>query len=163
MILTSTDGQSWTDRASLITNDLYGIAFGSSEFVGVGFSGAIVSSLDGITWTSRPSGTSHFLSGIAYANGTFVTVGEAGTILEAAPLTAPTPPTLGPILLLPKGAAQITLTGTAGQRYRLEASTNLESWAPITDIVLKATSGEFIDPSATNFSRRFYRAVVGVQ
>ncbi len=160
MILTSTDGQSWTDRASLITNDLYGIAFGSSEFVGVGFSGAIVSSLDGINWTSHPSGTSHFLSGIAYANGSFVTVGEAGTILESAPLTAPTPPKLGPILLLAKGAARITLTGATGPRYRIEASTNLDSWFPITDIVLKATTGDFIDPSATNSTRRFYRAVV---
>ena len=127
----------------------------------MGNSGTILSSGDGVNWTNRVSGTSHFLSGINYSSNSFVAVGEAGTILESSSLNL-TPPTLGAIVLLSNGVAQITLTGTAGQRYRIDASSGLNTWTLITNVVLAAASGQFSDTAATNFSRRFYRAVISV-
>ncbi len=63
--------------------------------------------------------------------------------------------------MLANGAVQLMFSGTAGQDYLIEASTNLASWQPIS--VLTASNGPlpFIDPEATNFTWRFYRAHQG--
>ncbi len=50
-ILTSSDGISFTPRASPTTDDLYAVAFGSGVFAAVGVNGAIVTSTDGLTWS----------------------------------------------------------------------------------------------------------------
>lgn len=42
---------------------------------------------------------------------------------------------------------------------RIDASTNLVNWEPVVSFSSLSGSVEFIDPSATNFTRRFYRAV----
>ena len=69
-------------------------------------------------------------------------------------------PALGPIALLSSGAVQVMLTGLAGRTYPIQASTNLTDWLTITTLTLTNTSGQFVDPAATNFPQRFYRAVV---
>ena len=53
----------------------------------------------------------------------------------------------------------LSLTGPSGYNYRVESSTNLVDWT--TTAVLVNTNGivSFSDPSSTNTSRRFYRAV----
>jgi hypothetical protein len=119
-----------------------------------------VTSPDGVTWISRNSGTGNVLQGIAFADGTFVAVGEAGTILQSG-LLVPQPPRLGPVVLLPNGVVQLTLTGLGGQVYAIEASPDLERWLTITNVALSDSSGQFVDPAATNFPRRFYRAAGG--
>jgi len=72
----------WHFRNSLTQND-YGITYGSNTFVAVGYGGTILTSPDGITWTSQTSGTTNNLLGIAYGNNTFVAVGNSGTILTS--------------------------------------------------------------------------------
>jgi hypothetical protein len=67
---------------------------------------------------------------------------------------------LGPVLLLSGGAVHVGVTGLAGQTYPIQASTNLVNWYFLTNITLTNMSGQFIDLSATNYNRRFYRAVV---
>jgi hypothetical protein len=67
---------------------------------------------------------------------------------------------LGPVLLLSGGAVQVGVTGLAGQTYPIQASTNLVNWDSLTNITLTNLSGQFIDLSATNYNRRFYRALV---
>ena len=76
IILTSSDGISWTKRTSVTTNNLYGVTYGNSTFVTVGNNGTILVSSNGTTWTSRNSGTINNLSGVTYVNSTFVTVGD---------------------------------------------------------------------------------------
>ena len=62
------------------------------------------------------------------------------------------------IRALPNNPFQARLKGTIEQSYIIEASTNLIDWSAI--FTNKATDGFFnvLDPSATKFGRRFYRA-----
>jgi hypothetical protein len=67
---------------------------------------------------------------------------------------------VGPVMLLSAGALQVGVTGLAGQTYPIQVSTNLVNWDFLTNVTLTNLSGQFIDTSATNYNRRFYRAVV---
>lgn len=51
------------------------------------------------------------------------------------------------------------LTGTSGESYILQASTNLQDWISLQTNT--ATRYDFTDPAAATYSRRFYRAVLG--
>ena len=66
-ILTSPDGNSWTERTSGTSKYLRGVTYGNELFVTVGFFGTILTSPDGITWTERTSGTSKYLRGVTYS------------------------------------------------------------------------------------------------
>ena len=62
------------------------------------------------------------------------------------------------VAVLTNGQVQLLFSGVPGQDYIVQASTNLTDWVPIA--VLTASNGPlpFIDPAATNFPARFYRA-----
>ena len=62
------------------------------------------------------------------------------------------------VAMLPNGQAQLLFSGVPGQDYVIQASTNLADWIPIS--VLTASNGPlpFVDPAATDFTCRFYRA-----
>ena len=65
----------------------------------------------------------------------------------------------GPISLQ-NGAAQLQLTGTAGQSFALQASVNLLDWISLnTNTIPIGGVLKFNDPAAQNFKARFYRAV----
>jgi hypothetical protein len=59
----------------------------------------------------------------------------------------------------PDGSAQFTLKGNAGWTYTVEASTNLLDWAPLGTLIATNAAAPFADAAATNYNRRFYRAV----
>jgi hypothetical protein len=67
--------------------------------------------------------------------------------------------TVGPILLLSGGSAQMTLTGLAGRNYLIQASTDLTNWVSVANVVLTNSNVQVSDPAAPSFSKRFYRAV----
>jgi len=89
-ILTSPDGNTWSQRASGVDLWLVGVGYGNNLYVAVGDRGTILTSPDGVTWTQRTSGTTQRLNGVAYVpitNGSlfssvtrFVAVGEGGTV-----------------------------------------------------------------------------------
>ena len=58
------------------------------------------------------------------------------------------------------GAYGFNLSGTGGQTVVIQASTNLLNWVPLVTNVLDNNPLHFSDPASTNFSRRFYRALV---
>ena len=58
--------------------------------------------------------------------------------------------------MLSAGQFAFTVSGTAGCNYVVQVSTNLSNWSPMATNVPPFT---FVDPNASNFSRRFYRAV----
>jgi hypothetical protein len=66
---------------------------------------------------------------------------------------------LGPVLRLPGGTFQITVSGEAGRTYRIETSTNLLDWLPFMDFFTTNGTINLIDP-ATNLDQRFYRGVL---
>ncbi len=51
------------------------------------------------------------------------------------------------------------LTGAPGNSYRVDASTNLQNWDPMTNALATNGSVQITDPAATNYERRYYRAV----
>jgi hypothetical protein len=53
---------------------------------------------------------------------------------------------------------RLLLEGVSNQNYVVEASTDFITWSATRTNRLTATDVEFLDASATNLSRRFYRA-----
>src|SRR5262249_54796726 len=58
------------------------------------------------------------------------------------------------------GAFRFLVVSGAGQPLRIDASTNLQQWVPITTFTNTTGNFDVIDPASTGFSRRFYRGVV---
>lgn len=69
------------------------------------------------------------------------------------------PPRFLSIAPVPSGAL-LTLTGAAGDRYEIQSSSNLVSWAPLLNVTNGTGTVQFIDPSATSLNHRFYRALL---
>jgi|ERR1035438_342876 hypothetical protein len=64
--------------------NLYGVAFGNSQWVSVGASGTVVTSpFTFAGWTAQKSNVTADLRSIAYANGVWMAVGDAGTIVKS--------------------------------------------------------------------------------
>lgn len=66
-------------------------------------------------------------------------------------------------LLSLQSYAGITLTGTVGQTYRIEASTapdNPTSWQTLTDLVLPRSPYLWVDEESKGLPKRLYRAVL---
>ncbi len=57
------------------------------------------------------------------------------------------------------GSMQLLLRGDAGAHYRIDVSSNLQTWASWTNVTGAGSAVSTIDSSATNRVRRFYRAV----
>jgi hypothetical protein len=70
-------------------------------------------------------------------------------------------PVMSALIRLGGGQMQLQLSGMAGSNYIIHASTNLADWTPIaTNLIPAAGIVTVTDSAATNYSRRFYRAVV---
>jgi hypothetical protein len=69
--------------------------------------------------------------------------------------TKPASPALG-AYRYESGAFSFNLTGTTGSLYVVETSTNLVGWVPV---LTNAAPFNFVDPNASQFSRRFYKAI----
>jgi len=59
----------------------------------------------------------------------------------------------------PGGGFQFNVSGPTGLTYEIVASTNFQNWLSLTSVVPSSTQFQFTDLAATNFLRRFYRAV----
>jgi len=72
------------------------------------------------------------------------------------------PITLGvsPLAMSGTNGFNMMLAGSVNSNYLIEASTDLVNWTPIVYLTSTNSSFYFTDPSATNFNRRFYRAVM---
>jgi len=159
-IAISPDTLTWTPLDIGQTNTLYSVAYGSGLFVAVGglnggLSGLIFSSPDGANWSAHPPGTRGWLADVRYANGRFIAVGSSGTILLSQPVLH-----LEPLAGTALGAWRCKLTAPAGQTVSIQASTDLTDWVDLTNVVMTSETGEFVNPAATDESRRFFRAVL---
>lgn len=73
----------WQRAVSNTTQQLNGVAFGSSKWVSVGNGGTIITSTDASVWTARNSNTAEGLNAVYYENSLWVAVGSNGTILTS--------------------------------------------------------------------------------
>ncbi|MHB8519724.1 MAG: hypothetical protein ACYDH9_03095 [Limisphaerales bacterium] len=166
VVLLSTNGLTWTTTTYYwpAGDDFSEIAYGNGLFLIPALVFApgclcprtwgVAVSLDGIKWGGWGIQQYGQLNGIAFVNHRFIAVGPGGVIWESA-----TAPDWGPVLLLANGSLQATVTGLPGTNCVVEVSTNLTAWAPLTNVTATNGTAQFNDPSATNFTRRFYRAV----
>jgi hypothetical protein len=67
---------------------------------------------------------------------------------------------LGSMHPLSSSGLDLVLFSSPGLEYRIDASADLLTWAGVTTFVSTNATMHFIDSSATNYNRRFYRAVV---
>jgi hypothetical protein len=78
-------------------------------------------------------------------------------------VVAAAPPQIATIMQLVDGNFQLAGTGVPGVEYELHATTNLVPpiiWNVVTNSTADGSGAfQLIDPEATNFPRRFYRAV----
>jgi len=133
IILTSSDGTSWTSRTSGTSNfTVFGVTYGNGLFVTVGEGGTILTSSNGTSWTQRTSGTTQYLMGVTYGNGQFVTVGDEGTILTSSNGTSWTQKTSGTTRYL-YGVTYVNgLFVTVGSRGTILTSSDGTSWTSRT-------------------------------
>ncbi len=61
--------------------------------------------------------------------------------------------------MLPGNNVGLSFNAISNLAFRLEASTNLLEWETLTNYAEPAGPVEYVDPCATNFPQRFYRAV----
>ena len=78
MIFTSPDGEAWTDRSVLTSNEFKSVAFGAGRFVAVGQNNTTYTSADGINWESLDLEFPSWINDVHYSEtkGEFVVVGS---------------------------------------------------------------------------------------
>jgi hypothetical protein len=119
---------------------------------------------------------SYSISGPATLSGNIVTLSSYGTVTVTASQSgnnsyAPAANVAQPLVVLPpdntligfgfqNGSFQMAFYGMVGSNYTFNASSNLLNWQPFTNFILTDSPQYFSDPAATNFNRRFYRAVM---
>ncbi len=67
------------------------------------------------------------------------------------------PPTLTSPTITPGGQFQVTLQGKIGQRFQVEASTNLPVWFPLANLTNLTGTIQYTDPTPATGRGRFYR------
>jgi photosystem II stability/assembly factor-like uncharacterized protein len=82
-VVTSPDGETWTERSTGIINPLLAVWSADEVIIAVGYEGAILTSKDGIKWIERQSGTTSTLYGITSSDEKVIVVGTEGTILSS--------------------------------------------------------------------------------
>jgi uncharacterized repeat protein (TIGR02543 family) len=72
------------------------------------------------------------------------------------------PWSLQSVTVLPDHQTRLTLTGNPGERYAIEASSDLKQWSPTATLTNLTGTVEFLDPE-TSPTQRFYRARLVVE
>jgi hypothetical protein len=62
---------------------------------------------------------------------------------------------------LSDGQFRFNFSGTPGQNYTLQASSDLFNWTPLITLNSSNSSYTFTDPAASGAPRRFYRVWAG--
>src|SRR5262249_7801935 len=140
---------------------------GGNIFTAGGSAANYIVKWDGTGWSGLGSGMNRPVSALAlsgsdlYVGGAFTTAGGKGSAYAAQAIIAPfcfitTNNSIG----LSNGQFYFTLVGPTGSNAVVFASTNLQTWMPLVTNPLPGGSLNFTDTLATNFTRRFYRALL---
>jgi hypothetical protein len=159
-ILTSPDGTNWTQQMASTTEDLNGVAYGGGVFTIVGNGqtgpGVILTSTDGVHWVNRNSASLKNLRAVTWGEGEFMVVVNDTTILQSGPIPKPV---LAVGTFRPGAGMDFRVRDDIIRPYRIQASTNLQTWTDI--FVSGATPPEtnLVDTAGSNLPARFYRMV----
>lgn len=153
----STNGLDWRS----VPTGGYSLVFDGTRFVMGGSTGEIRSSTNGLNWTSHPSGTFQQISDLAVGPNTLVAVGLNGMILESDPFGGvPSTPVLQARLTGTPGEVELLISGSAGQNYELQYSSELPpSWNMLDQILNASELESRVDDSSVD-QMRVYRVRV---
>ena len=104
--------------------------------------------------------TSGLLVGVTYyfAATTHNAAGLESPFSSAVPYLVPTQPQRVLVRAMPAGQFALTVTGTVGHTYNIQATQDFKTWTIIGTVTVDATGSlNFTDTNAPSFSRRFYR------
>lgn len=166
-LVATTNALSWRFRTTGITFDgdnLRGVAYAGGHWVVTGNDGIIITSTNNLLeiptsnpdFTRRASRTLENLHGVRYFKGRFVTIGNRGFILQSG---QPFGPSLTPRGWRPGEGFELALEGEDARVYRVEASTDFQTWTSLTTVTNPSPHALFLDTEASGMPRRFYRAV----
>jgi plastocyanin len=118
-------------------------------------------------WNSGPVPVDHGVYLTVTKLGTFDYVDDWGysgwgtlVVSIITPPAPPLPPVLTDAVVLPDGTFQCTVSNlVAGNRYYVQASTNLQDWTAIYNGVAPGPTDTYFDSAAPGLARRFYRVV----
>jgi hypothetical protein len=129
------------------------VLFGGGQFI-ASLGGRTYTSPDGLSWTYRAAVSNS--TAFAYGKGTFFTSTlQQSDVFSSS--TSPPPSNLALTLF-----AGLLITGTEGETFRIEYTTNLPAgtnWLMLTNFTLPYSPCLWIDTTAPAQSQRFYRAV----
>jgi hypothetical protein len=135
--------------------DLYAITYGNGTFLVTGSGCTLLSSIDGAHWDTHNSGTIEQLFGVGFGKNTFVLTSSGSAILQSGLVG----PLLNAVPGFVNGTFGMSLSASLGGQWELQASTDLVNWTALGTVTITNTPMPLIDSAATNFARRFYRAV----
>jgi hypothetical protein len=119
------------------------------------FNGANIANATNATYTrfnTQYADAGNYSVSASNLAGSVVSSNALLTILPAAPAQ------LQLSALQPDSSLQLTLGGDPGATYYVEASTNLVTWAPFTNVSLVGNSFAFNAGAVTNDLQRYFRA-----
>ena len=158
-VFTSPNAALWNTTNYIHFEHITDMLFQQNVFIATANFGKLMTSPTGTNWTLRAAGLSNKdLNAVAYGNGTFVVVGDTGTILQSGSFgSAPENIALSQAA---KANHQFNFkfTGTIGQNYQVQATTNLVNWTTLTNITCTVSPMNCPLGGQTN-PRRFYRVV----
>ena len=156
-IYTSSDGVTWSQEASSLTQNGIGhVFFGNGLFLLQAPDFSILSSPDGTNWTKSTSGVAVGINDITYGAGTFVAVGPGGVILQSENFRTPQ---LAGKINTTNGFNSSKLEGEIGQVYRIQTTDNLHDWADWISITNTQFPTRVFDTIPSGQGQRFYRLV----
>jgi len=163
--LLSADAINWTQSPA--TNvpppfTLGPLTFAGGYFVALAntLNSNLMVSTNGQDWEVHGFGTNFLANAIAFGNNTFVAVGNGSVIVQSDILTGQSPNQ--PSLAMGQ-VPSLTITGEPGRDYRIEYTDDLpdtNSFQTLATIHLESSQTTWVDTTATNVLKRFYRAAV---
>ena len=113
-----------------------------------------------LTGTATGAVTTGLLVGVTYyfAATTFNAAGTESAYSSAVAYTIPVQPQKVKILAMPARQFALTVTGTVGHTYDIQATQDFKTWTTIGTVTVGGTGTlNFTDTNAASFPRRFYR------
>lgn len=111
-----------------------------------------------VTVSNLVAGTTYYFALVAY-NALGLQSDYTGELTYSVPLADPDPPARLVMRIVPPKQTVLTVIGSPGRTYDIEASTDLTAWETIGVVTLDSTGMAIVtEDNPSSRSRRFYRA-----
>jgi hypothetical protein len=159
-VLTSIDGVTWTARSTPSATWWNDVGWQSGWYCLVGDGGVVALSQDLLNWAESPTATTRNLYTVCAANGQWIVAGNGAAILRARATAFDAPVQ---ILNYPKTPEEslFLFGGQMDQTFRLERSTDLQTWQDASDLEITDPEGVLLllDSMTNAPDAQFFRII----